>query len=97
MVSQSWLPNGFKLTCLYPGVVRKQIGLSFEGSSTPERWVMGELELGGLDSDVRRARSIVRIHTHPSVALARMGEAFRGPGPASHQVMSIHLAAPSHQ
>ncbi|EPT00354.1 hypothetical protein FOMPIDRAFT_88313 [Fomitopsis schrenkii] len=32
-------------------VVRKQLGLSFEGSSMPERWVMGELQLEGLDEE----------------------------------------------
>ena len=40
------------------GAVRKQIGLSFEGSSVPERWVMGEMALEGLDADVRRVSSV---------------------------------------
>ncbi|KAI0724725.1 monooxygenase [Fomitopsis betulina] len=33
-------------------VVRKQLGLSFEGSAVPERWVMGELQLRGVDTQV---------------------------------------------
>ena len=34
------------------GTVRKQCGLSFEGSSTHERWVLGEIYIEGLDPEV---------------------------------------------
>ena len=41
-----------KSRCLRPGTVRKQCGLSFEGSSTHENWVLGEMYIEGLDPEV---------------------------------------------
>lgn len=35
------------------GNVRKQLGLSFEGEALKEHTIIGELDIQGLDADVR--------------------------------------------
>ena len=34
------------------GTVRKQCGLSFDGESTEEKWIIGEIHMEGLDSEL---------------------------------------------
>lgn len=54
----------FSAADVWPGIIRKSLGLSFEGKALNQGIIMGELQLEGLDRDVCTTLLFLRPSSH---------------------------------